>query len=149
MADTGWLTQLPPTAPPGRLDRNALEVLGRDECLRLISDAPIGRVAVIAGGIPLVVPVNFALLEGDVVFRTGTGAKLAAAVGRSPLTLEVDSIDVAARSGWSVLVTGGASEITRPDDLAAAAALDLQSWLPGRGRYIRIRSEAVSGRRLR
>jgi hypothetical protein len=46
-------------------------------------------------------------------------------------------------------VTGGASEITRPDELAVAEALDLQSWLPGRGRLLRIRSEAVSGRRLR
>ncbi len=148
MTDTPWRTQMPPAARPGHLDRNAMEVLSREECLCLIGNVPVGRVAMIVGGVPVVVPVNFALLDGDVVFRTGTGSKLVAAVERSPLTLEVDSIDVAMRSGWSVLVTGGASEITRPDELAAAAALDLQSWLPGRGRYIRIRSEEVSGRRL-
>jgi nitroimidazol reductase NimA-like FMN-containing flavoprotein (pyridoxamine 5'-phosphate oxidase superfamily) len=129
-------------------DRNGMEVLGRDECLRLIAEAPVGRVAMVVGGVPVVLPVNFALLQGDVVFRTGTGTKLVAAVERSALTLEVDSIDVDTRTGWSVLVTGGASEITRPDELAAAAALDLQSWVPGLGRYIRIRSVAVSGRRL-
>lgn len=151
MATTGqetWRTPGPPAADPARLDRNALEVLSREECLRLIEDAPIGRVGTIVGGVAIVLPVNFTLFEGDVVFRTGTGGKLAAAVDREVLCLEVDSVDVAARTGWSVVVTGMASEMTRPDELAAVADLDLQSWVPGRGRYVRIRADEVAGRRL-
>lgn len=144
-----WRTQLPPPARAGRLDRNAMQVLCREECLTLIRNEPVGRVAMVVCGVPVVVPVNFAVLGEDVVFRTGTGSKLVVAVERGLLTLEVDSVDVEMRSGWSVLVTGGASEITRPDELAAVAALDLHSWVPGRERYIRIRSEMVSGRRLR
>jgi nitroimidazol reductase NimA-like FMN-containing flavoprotein (pyridoxamine 5'-phosphate oxidase superfamily) len=144
-----WRAELPPAARPGHPDRNDMEVLSRDECLALLRNAALGRVAMIVGGVPVVVPVNFAVLGEDVVFRTGTGSKLVAAVERSPLSFEVDAFDVTARSGWSVLVTGGASEITRPDELAAAAALGLQSWVAGRERYIRIRSEAVSGRRSR
>lgn len=130
------------------VDRSGVEVLAREECLRLIGQVPVGRVAVIVGGIPVVVPVNFRLLGEDIVFGTSTGHKLVAAVNRSAVSFEVDSLDLGARAGWSVLVTGGASEITRPDERAAVGALGLESWVPGRQRYIRIRSEVVTGRRL-
>lgn len=152
MAETGvgsWRTQLLPPPKGRRLDRNAMEVLSREECLELLRGVPIGRVGMVAGGVPVIVPVNFALLGDDVVFRTGTGSKLIAAVERSLLSLEADAVDPVTRTGWSVLVTGGAAEITRPDEIAAADALELDSWVAGRRRYIRVRSESVSGRRLR
>jgi nitroimidazol reductase NimA-like FMN-containing flavoprotein (pyridoxamine 5'-phosphate oxidase superfamily) len=149
-SDVGsWRTELLPPPRARRLDRNAMEVLSRGECLELARSALIGRVGVIVGGIPVIVPVNFALLGDDVVFRTGTGSKLVAAVERSLLSVEVDSVDRVTRTGWSVLITGGASELTRPDEIAAADALDLESWVAGRRRYIRVRSDSVSGRRLR
>jgi nitroimidazol reductase NimA-like FMN-containing flavoprotein (pyridoxamine 5'-phosphate oxidase superfamily) len=151
MASTGpetWRTPASTVTRPGRLDRNALQVLSREECLCLIEGVPVGRVGMIVGGVAVIVPVNFAVFGGDVVFRTGTGSKLTAAVDRHVLTLEVDSVDVATRSGWSVLITGVASEVTRPDDVAAIDALELQSWVPGRRRYIRIRADEVGGRRL-
>jgi nitroimidazol reductase NimA-like FMN-containing flavoprotein (pyridoxamine 5'-phosphate oxidase superfamily) len=146
--DASWRT--PPSAQPrpGQVDRNTLEVLSREECLRLIHDVPVGRVGMIVAGVAVIVPVNFAVLAGDVVFRTGSGSKLAAAVDHQPLTLEVDAFDPSTRTGWSVLVTGVASELVRGDDVAAADALGLQSWIAGRRRYIRIRSDEVSGRRL-
>ena len=134
--------------PLGAVDRNGLEVLSREACLRLVRLVPVGRVGVVVGGIPVVVPVNFAIWGEDVVFRTGTGDKLVAAVSRNVVTFEVDSVDLGTRSGWSVLLTGGASEITRPDERAAVGELGLESWVPGRGRYIRIRADEVSGRRI-
>lgn len=130
------------------VDRNGLQILSREECLRLIREVPVGRIGVVVGGIPVVVPVNFTLLDDDVVVRTGTGQKLVAAVSRSAVSFEVDSLDLDAHAGWSVLITGGASEITRPDQRAAVSELGLESWISGRQRYIRIRSEVVSGRRL-
>ena len=156
MADVDGAQRTDPTpaAAPGTgrgpaIDRNGLEVLSRAECLQLLASATLGRVAVVEGGVPVVVPVNFALLGEDVVFRTGTGTKLLAAVSRSAVSFEVDSVDETAGSGWSVLVTGGASEISRLDEQASARKLTLHSWVQGRGRYVRIRSEVVSGRRLR
>jgi uncharacterized protein len=41
------------------VDRNGLEVLGRDACLRLLASATLGRVGVSSGALPSVVPVNF------------------------------------------------------------------------------------------
>lgn len=130
------------------VDRNGLEILTREECFDLIRQVPVGRIGVVVGGLPVVVPVNFTLLGDDIVVRTSTGQKLVAAVTRSAVSFEVDSLDLRAHAGWSVLVTGGASEITRPDERASVDALGLESWIPGRERYIRIRSEVVSGRRI-
>jgi nitroimidazol reductase NimA-like FMN-containing flavoprotein (pyridoxamine 5'-phosphate oxidase superfamily) len=131
------------------VDRNALEVLSRDECLRLMAQVPIGRVAVVVGSIPVVVPVNFALYGDDIVFRTGTGTKLLAALGRSIVSFEADAVDKVNRSGWSVLVTGKATEITRPDELEAVDALGLESWVEHRHHWVRIHCEIVTGRRVR
>jgi len=129
-------------------DRRTPEVLSRDECLRLIREVPIGRVAVIVGEVPVVVPVNFTLLGEDIVFRTAPGTKLVAAVSRSAASFEVDAVNDVTHSGWSVLVTGPASEITEPDEQAAAKALGLEQWVEGRKRYVRIRSDIVTGRRV-
>ena len=80
------------------VDRNGLEILDRGERLRLIRQPPVGRVGVVVGGIPVVVPVNFALLDEDILFRTSTGHKLVAAVERSAVSFEVDSLDLGARA---------------------------------------------------
>jgi uncharacterized protein len=53
-------------------------------------------------------------------------------------------------SGWSVLVTGVATLVTDPQELAQMARLPLQPWAPdGRGNYVRIHADHISGRRLR
>ena len=65
--------------------RTGLEELDRDECLRLLRSATLGRLAVVIGGQPLVFPVNFTL-DGDAVVsadRRGHQAVRARATARS------------------------------------------------------------------
>lgn len=45
-------------------------------------------------------------------------------------------------------MTGGAAEVTRPDERAAAKGVGVPTWVEGRERSIRIRAEVVSGWRL-
>ena len=45
-------------------------------CLALLGAGGIGRVAVSIGAVPAVFPVNYAMLDGEVVFRTGGGTRL-------------------------------------------------------------------------
>ena len=131
------------------IDRSGMEVLSREASLRLLRGVPVGRVVVSEHALPVAFPVNFALLGGDIVFRTSTGSKLGAAVHKAVLAFEADSIDPDLCSGWSVLVQGWASLLTRPDELVRAEALGLHSWAPGtRGHFVRIHSEMISGRRL-
>jgi hypothetical protein len=74
-------------------DDPTLEVLTREECLRLVATLPVGRIAVNGvGGPPHVVPVNY-VLDGDViVFRTDPGTKLSA-LRKRPVTFQTDLID--------------------------------------------------------
>lgn len=132
-----------------RMDRNGLEPMGRAECLLAARSRSIGRVAVTVDALPAIFPVNFAFLDDDVLFRTSTGTKLAAAVRGSVVAFEVDDADAMSHTGWSVLIVGRAETLTRPDELARARTVPLQPWAPGdRGHFVRIRSELVSGRRL-
>ena len=131
------------------VDRNGLVPMSHAECLLAAQSRAVGRVAVTVDALPGVFPINFAFLDGDVLFRTGTGTKLAAAVRGSVVAFEVDDIDPQTHTGWSVLIVGRAEALTRPDDIERAQAVPLQPWAPGsRGHFVRIRSDLVSGRRL-
>src|SRR5579871_2385080 len=99
------------TRPENALDQGTLDEIDTDECWRLLSTQPVGRVAVIVGQYPLVFPVNYTLDGMDILFRTGVGTKLWA-LNRSNVTFEVDELDLAGRSGWSVMVCGAAHELS-------------------------------------
>jgi len=130
-------------------DRNGLRVLGRDECLALLRGTDLGRVAVSMGALPAVFPVNYCMLGEDVLFRTGTGSKLRAAVAKAVVAFQVDEVDRARHAGWSVLVTGAAGELSDPREIAAADGVGLRTWLPEeRTRWVHIRTQLISGRRL-
>jgi nitroimidazol reductase NimA-like FMN-containing flavoprotein (pyridoxamine 5'-phosphate oxidase superfamily) len=108
----------------------------------------MGRIAVTMNALPVVLPVCYVLLDEDVVVRTGTGTKLSAAVNHAVVTFEVDRLEGDPR--WSVCVTGVAAPVTRPDDLARVVALPMPLGLRTlRPHFVRIRSDVVSGRRLR
>lgn len=126
-----------------------LEILTERECRQLLERCYVGRVAVTVGALPAIFPVNYALLDGDIVFLTGEGTKLRAASRNAVVAFEIDSFDPYTRSGWSVLVVGMASEL-EGDAVGAAAALPLEPWARGgRGHYVRLSTDFVSGRRIR
>jgi nitroimidazol reductase NimA-like FMN-containing flavoprotein (pyridoxamine 5'-phosphate oxidase superfamily) len=126
-----------------------IRFLDEDRCRALLAEAIVGRVAVLVSGVPHVVPVNYALLDGDVVFRSGTGTKLHAAIESQPVSFEVDRIDEETRTGWSVLVSGSAALVTDGEDRRQIDALELEPWAPGvRDELVRVRTELLSGREI-
>jgi nitroimidazol reductase NimA-like FMN-containing flavoprotein (pyridoxamine 5'-phosphate oxidase superfamily) len=132
-----------------RTVRGGLEVLDRNECLELLATARIGRVALHWDALPAVTPVNFALDGESIVFRTGPGTKLAAAVTGAVVAFEVDEIDPWYHEGWSVVVTGMAEAVTDPAEVSRLRKLPLNPWAPGpKDDYVRIEAVMVSGRRL-
>ena len=134
---------LPPPSGPG------LAVLGRAACLDLLARTAIGRLAVTVGTTPAVFPVNYALLDGDIVIRTAAGTKLHAATRGVDVAFEIDGFDPLYHTGWSVVVVGPADEVTDPGRLARARHLALRPWAEGhRDHLLRIRTETVTGRRL-
>jgi hypothetical protein len=130
-----------------RLDpRTWLEVLSVADCWRLLAEAPVGRICVVGGDGPEVYPVNIAVDGESVVFRTDPGSKLLALVSDPRVALEVDSIDLDRRDGWSVVVAGRVHELVG-EELVAAQRLPLEPWTIGdKQRWFRLVPRRVTGR---
>jgi nitroimidazol reductase NimA-like FMN-containing flavoprotein (pyridoxamine 5'-phosphate oxidase superfamily) len=126
-----------------------LDVLDEAACRERLGRVRVGRVAITIEALPVVLPVNYRVLDGDIVFCTAAGTKLDAAVRNAVVAFEVDEVDVEARVGWSVLVIGHAEEIVDAGEKARAAALGIDPWVDGSAtRFVRIHAERVSGRRI-
>ena len=123
--------------------------LTKSECFALLSGERLGRVAVVDDQGPIVFPVNFILDRHMVVFRTDEGTKLDAAARGSRVAFEIDGTDEAARSGWSVLIRGEATEVTDPAELTRLRKLRVSPWAPGaKTHYVRILPAKLTGRRI-
>ena len=142
------------TRAPGR-DQAATETGGElfqlDEstCLALLGVHHVGRL-IVPGDDPYVVPVNYTVADGGVVFRTERRPVIEAIVDTS-VVFEVDMFDDRSRSGWSVVLRGHVQDISAEtdvdgDDDGSAA----RSWAPGdRSCVLRIVADRLTGRLLR
>ncbi|MFC4015169.1 pyridoxamine 5'-phosphate oxidase family protein [Nonomuraea purpurea] len=132
-----------------KLDSSGLQVLSREECLRLLATTPIGRIVFTDHALPAVQPVNFHLDGQSIVIRTAIGSKLAAATRRAVVAFEADEFDSELRTGWSVTAVGHAQAVTDPAEIDRLASLPLPVWAPGgRNHFIVVEAEQVSGRRI-
>jgi nitroimidazol reductase NimA-like FMN-containing flavoprotein (pyridoxamine 5'-phosphate oxidase superfamily) len=126
----------------------SLEALSHDECLDLLGRAQVGRVVFTMGALPAVVPVTFALQDAAILTRTAADTRLAKAAKGAVLAFQVDELDAASRTGWSVVVTGVAELVTDTDERRRLDGL-LEPWAPGeRDVFIRVPLTMVSGRRI-
>ena len=126
------------------------EILDDDECLRLLAREPVGRIALTAAALPVVLPVNFVTVDRTIVFASDPGLKLEAARAGQIACLEVDGYEVLDHSGWSVLATGRLAEITDAERLIAAHKLPLSPWaLSHPEHFVELSIELLSGRRIR
>ena len=126
--------------------------LGREECLRLLGAQTVGRLVVLTpAGTPVIRPVNYALdpASQSVVFRCAAGTKLVSLMRAAHAWFEIDAIDEATRTGWSVIVAGVTEAVTRSEEVRRLESLALDSWAAGpEAKWFRIRARVVSGRRI-
>jgi uncharacterized protein len=126
-----------------------LELLTDAEARDLLRQGEVGRVGLTLGAMPAIFPVNYAVIDGDIVFRTAPGSKLAAAADRTVVAFEVDDYDRHDRSGWSVLVLGQSEVVDDVDATYQALKARVKPWADGnRTSLVRIHPEFVSGRRI-
>ena len=131
-----------------------IEELDEGECLKLIAGGGIGRIAYTSRFGPAVLPVNYVWRDGAVVFRTAENSPLdedlrtGIANADYRVAFEIDSIDPAARQGWSVLIQGPAHHVTGTAE-EAVRQTGVESWAPGdRELFVRIVPSRITGRRV-
>jgi len=111
-----------------QLDRNGLEILDREECLRLLALTSLGRIGFTSGALPSVLPVTYHLDQDRILVHTTRGSRLDAALRDAVVAFEADELDASEHSGWSVAVTGVATEL---DPGTLAISIDLISGRRG------------------
>lgn len=134
------------------IDQRGSEVLGRAECARLLAmrSGGVGRLGMVVDGQPVVVPLNYRMVDGYVVLRLGPGTILATIrQGGAIVAFEVDHTPERLDSPWwSVLVRGLAlaADGASPDGGLSGAPTPAVPE-PGQA-VVRIRSELLTGRRF-
>jgi nitroimidazol reductase NimA-like FMN-containing flavoprotein (pyridoxamine 5'-phosphate oxidase superfamily) len=135
---------------------DTLQILDEAECRRLIEPGGIGRL-VFAGRYDLtVLPVNYKMHDGAILFRTAQDSAmdedLRTGISHAEfrVAFEVDEFDEQAREGWSVLVQGPAHHLDSAEERADALAASVEPWPGGeREHFIRITPARITGRRIR
>ena len=127
------------------------EELDLDTCLERLRAHTVGRVGVLVDGDPVVLPVNYRLMETAgltwVVLRTRTGNVIDSASER--VAFEIDGIDPIRRRGWSVLVRGTLLHVD-PGAAEFRARFDPEPWLTDeRDAWLMIEPFSITGRELR
>ena len=130
--------------------RTRIEWLDHHECLRLLAADEIGRLAVLDGHTPIILPVNYRLDGEAVVFRTDPGTKLDRGP-RAPASFEIDQFDREHRTGWSVVVVGRLEEVTPYDasTMERVNLLPVDPWVEGdKAHWMRLMPTRITGRRV-
>lgn len=132
--------------------KGSITDLDREECLKLLAENSFGRLAVSgAGDTPVIRPVNYLFDERSqsVVFRTAAGSKFHSLVRATNAAFEIDGVDVATRTGWSVIIAGVTEEVTAQSETRRLELLGVDTWALGEHpHWVRIRARTVSGRRI-
>lgn len=136
MAITTWRIEIPP-----------------EECTELLAGAPIGRLGVIVAGRPEIFPVGhvYDASTGTIVFPTNERTKWRAALEWPWVAFEVDGLDAARTSGWSVAVVGKAEEVTDAAEIDRAMQRRAVPWGAGCGpgaHWLRIVPDKLTGWRI-
>lgn len=135
-----------------------LEVVTESECWALLRTVDVGRLATPTahGGVD-VFPINYAVDQGSIVFRTALGNKLTNALEAGEVAFEADNaalrLDEQAQRGgdpWSVVLHGSAELITGQTELFDTFELAVRPWHESDKPYfVRLVPSSVSGRRFR
>jgi nitroimidazol reductase NimA-like FMN-containing flavoprotein (pyridoxamine 5'-phosphate oxidase superfamily) len=119
------------------------------ECLALLRTQAVGRLVFTEQALPAIRLVNFDLHQDKIVLRLGPSSWVRRLDG-TVVAFEVDQIDDATRTGWSVVAMGHARLVTKVEELAELHDPQERPWVSGRrARMLCVSTERLTGRRVR
>jgi nitroimidazol reductase NimA-like FMN-containing flavoprotein (pyridoxamine 5'-phosphate oxidase superfamily) len=143
------------SAQSGPGEPAVLEELDEAECLRLISPGGVGRLAFTGRFGPTVLPVNYQLHQGTVVFRTAqdspTDEDLRTGIAHAEykVAFEIDDFSPASKEGWSVLIQGALHHVDSDAERASVLEAGVEPWAGGaRDLFLRVIPSRITGRRI-
>jgi nitroimidazol reductase NimA-like FMN-containing flavoprotein (pyridoxamine 5'-phosphate oxidase superfamily) len=132
-----------------------VEELGESEALGLIERAVIGRIGFTGRHGPVVLPVNYKVIDHDIVFRVemystlGEDLRTGIPGAEYRVAFEVDELRPPAQNGWMVMIQGTAHHV---DDEASRLQLltaGADQWAAEENAlFMRITPVSVAGRRI-
>lgn len=118
-----------------------------EECWHLLEHVQLGRLALSVRDEVDIFPINFAVDDRILYFRTSPGSKLAELTANPRVALEADRYDD--ETAASVVVKGVAERIESQREIDRADQLALSPWIPTlKYRWVRIVPTRVTGRRF-
>lgn len=132
---------------------DASRPLDRRDCQAVLARNVIGRLAVVRGGVPTILPVTYGLdTDGAIVFRSSRGTKRQVAeASPAVVAFEVDEYDPATGRGVAVLARGRLRPILDLGEIARLSRLDVPQPWPDEARragWLSLRVDELSGRTL-
>ena len=126
------------------------EALSLEECLEQLRRHRVGRIAVLDEGAPVVLPVNYRLVETSaptwLAVRTRSGNVVDRAA--TQVAFEIDEVDEERHRGWSVLVRGTLHKVD-PDAADFRTRFDPEPWITDdRDAWLVVAPYSITGRRL-
>jgi nitroimidazol reductase NimA-like FMN-containing flavoprotein (pyridoxamine 5'-phosphate oxidase superfamily) len=136
-----------PEGPDANNHRRSMRALSTDDAWSRLRSKSVGRLSIAPGGLPDVVPLNFLMMDGQILLRTRGGYVVAALAVNKHVAFEVD--ELAGTDIWSVVVRGTAKVIADPAEIDRAQRAPMWTW-PDRetDTFIRITPAQVTGRRF-
>lgn len=153
---------------PGKLQKRSMSIsprklgpLPRGEALTLLASVPLGRIVFTVNAMPAVRPASHLVTGGVVIARSHDGSRSVPFGAARPgeggretvVAYQADDIDLGTRLGWSVVITGPATQVEDPAEIEEYEAV-LPPWTEAgdaggeRGQIICIQPGIVNGYRL-
>lgn len=124
--------------------------LSVSECEILLRAGVAGRVALATPTGPHILPVNYSVIDGDVVLRTSPYSVLGTYGRDTMLAFEVDQFDYQRQRGWSVVARGRAEAVHDPAEVERIRRIrEPRPWISGnRALFLRLHWTELTGRQL-
>lgn len=127
-------------------EEEPVERLTTDECWAMLEQQEFGRLAFHLGDEVHITPINYAVDNETLLFRTAEGSKLVGLVVNPDVAFEIDQFDE--HHAASVIIRGTA-RLLEEDEAHRAENVPLRPWVPTlKYNVVEIHPTEMSGRRF-